>query len=355
MTTPPHADAVTLDALTAAVRHNCGIVDARHGADQGICAYLLKMRELYRWEADLPLDAVLPKADVGDWLSAREAVWADLEDENFLPVAVDGEHFDPFDTAAINARLLDQRLVYGAGLIDGGRPHFLLAELEAVEAVPDGPTVYTLGREHARGLNAPPAMALADVVYLRRDALHRFLWEKLETWRWQRLDNAMGRALQAYGVVDQAPAALAAMVTQQLALVRAHELGESWAARRLGEDWNTLLLALPRTPAELVLRAVRDLLADCHATVPALLAADSEAAWHFYAGSLSGMRRQLFPAFVEAYERWRETADTAPLQALAQRGEAHWLAVAEEALACAAARPEEAGALIGDFADTRRL
>ena len=72
-----------MQALIEAVQHNCDIVDARHGSDYGICTYLLKMRELYRWECGLPLGARLEKDEVGDWLTARESHLGALEQAEF--------------------------------------------------------------------------------------------------------------------------------------------------------------------------------------------------------------------------------------------------------------------------------
>jgi hypothetical protein len=76
--------------LTEIVQRNCDIADAQHGGDYGMCTYLLKMRELYRWTQGLPLGASLSHADVGDWLTAREAHLESLENEDFVPIEIDG-------------------------------------------------------------------------------------------------------------------------------------------------------------------------------------------------------------------------------------------------------------------------
>ena len=124
------AQEVACKHLIDAVQLNCDIVDARHGADYGICTYLLKMRELYRWERRLPLGAPLGKDDVGEWLTAREAHLEGLEHADFNPLSLNGSAIDPFDAEAINAALNTQGLVYSAGLVHGARAHFFLAELE---------------------------------------------------------------------------------------------------------------------------------------------------------------------------------------------------------------------------------
>ncbi len=50
-----------LQKLYESVQKNCHISDGLHAQDYGLCTYLLKMRELYRWEKGLPLTAQLPK------------------------------------------------------------------------------------------------------------------------------------------------------------------------------------------------------------------------------------------------------------------------------------------------------
>ena len=62
-----------LPELADAVQRNCDISDARYAGDYGMCTFLLKMREYYRWEHELPFTRALPRAELGDWLSAREA------------------------------------------------------------------------------------------------------------------------------------------------------------------------------------------------------------------------------------------------------------------------------------------
>ncbi|MEO8677345.1 MAG: hypothetical protein ABI569_17355, partial [Casimicrobiaceae bacterium] len=54
-----------LPRLTSAVQHNCDISDARFAGDYGLCTFLLKMREYYRWENELPFAHALPKDELG--------------------------------------------------------------------------------------------------------------------------------------------------------------------------------------------------------------------------------------------------------------------------------------------------
>ena len=161
-----------------------------------------------------------------------------------------------------------------------------------------------VAKEYARDLTAPPAMTCGDAIFLRRDSLRRLLWEKLESWRWNRPDNALGRAFACYDFEGDLHAALDAMTDQEIQAVLWHEQGEYQVGCRYGEAWNRMLLDLIQTPAEIMARAVRDHLADCLVTLPALAEAGDAPSLHFYLGNLNAMRRTLFPALETAYADW---------------------------------------------------
>jgi hypothetical protein len=176
-------------------------------------------------------------------------------------------------------------------------------------------------------------MTVGQSIFVRRESLRRMLWEKLESWRWSRPDNALGRAFACYDFEGDLGSALDAMTDREIAAALLHEQGEYEAGQRLGEDWNPMLLDLSFTPAELMARAVRDHLADCLITLPTL-ARDADApSLHFYVGNLTNMRKQLFPALLGAYESWRESGDTRALADLARRGVEHWEDLAREMMA----------------------
>ncbi|MEJ2644202.1 MAG: hypothetical protein P8180_04595 [Gammaproteobacteria bacterium] len=316
-----------LRTLCAKVQKNCHISDARYAGDYTLCIYLLKMREYYRWEKGYSLDASLSKDAVGDWLRQREQLWDTLADEGFEALPVNTDSLDPFDTDAINTSLIPEGLVYSGGLGRNAKPHFLLGRLERHEQY-EGFTVFVSAEEYARDLSAPPAMTLGNNVFIRRDALRRLLWEKSEEWRWAKHDNAMGRALQCYGFDADPLDALERMTDREIEAVLLHEIGEVLAGQLLGDEWNEMLAALPRSRAEIAARAVRDHLADALSTLPALLDEGEEASLHFYFGNLSSMRKLIFPRLTAAYEAWRENGDPGALRELIPESREHWLALA---------------------------
>ena len=321
-----------VERLSSAVQRNCHIADARHAGDLGMCTYLMRMREYYRWEKGLALGERLENDAVGNWLSERENLWAALCECDYAPLEVDGGRFDPFETEAINRALEAHGLVYSAGLMHGAKAHFFLGQLERREDPAEGFALRVSDRELARGLSAPPAMQQGRTIFVRRESLRRLLWEKLEMWRFSRADNGLARAFASYDFEGDLHGALARMTDAEVAAAVEHEIGEFEAGRLLGDDWNAMLLDLAGTPAELMARAVRDHIADCSRTLPMLIRTRRESSLHFYFGNLSGMRREVFPGLLAAYREWLPAADYEPLQAIASVGREHWLVLAREML-----------------------
>ncbi len=322
-----------LDAIVGAVRQNCHISDAQFAGDLTLCTYLLKMRELYRWERAIPLSSEMPKGEVGDWMNARAEVWDGMENAPYAPIPLGGEAVDPFDSRRINAVLSRRGYVYSGGYGRHCKPHFFLAELLRSESR-DGYTLHVCGRELARDLDAPPGMYQDRTLFVRTEALRRWLWEKYEEWSWSRKNEAMRRALTCYPFADDPERALDAMTACEMEAVILHELGEARVGEALGEAaWQGLLADVMRGRAEIMARAVRDLCADCLSTLPGLAARGEAAAIHFYFANFTGMRRKLAPQLYAAYTSWLETGDTTALRAAAAAGLSQWRELADEFLA----------------------
>ena len=323
----PFPDFGILQPAFEAIRTNCHISDARHAGDYTLCVYLLKMREYYRWENNIPFSTPLPRQQISDWLMQREAHWETLEDKALETVPVPNNQHDPFDSNAINAGLNDRGFAYSSGYGRNMKPVFFFAALERRE-IHEGYTLIVAGREFARDLAAPPAMSRERTIYIRRESLRRMLWEKIEEWRWNKPANAMRSAIRCYDFDHAAEHSLEAMTETELHSALLHEIGEVEAGKLLGEDWEDMLAALPPGKAEIMLRAVRDNLADCLVTLPALLQKAEPAALHFYIGNMSNMRKALFPALVSAYDVWTISGHTRDLQAIAARAAGHWQTLA---------------------------
>ncbi len=320
--------------LVAAVQRNCDLADAAYAQNLSMCIYLLQMREFFRWERGLPLDAPPDRGEVGRWIASREAHWDSLTDAPepaFAPLPLGGG-VDAFDEDAANARLRSSGLVYAAGLGRFRRPEFVLAERVQSQSR-EGATVLVTGREHARGMNPPMAASRGDQVLVRRDVLRRWLGTRVELSRQRPGAEGLGAALDAWRIGDADPQSalerIADIETETLIL---HELGERRAAALLGPQWEEMLVSLEHPRAEIVARAVRDLLADCLLTLPALLERGATGSVHFWFANFEGMRRHLAPALPGAYARWR-AGETAALADALDAGAEHWLAQARRLLA----------------------
>ncbi|MHB8724136.1 MAG: Sfum_1244 family protein [Casimicrobiaceae bacterium] len=318
--------------LERAVQHNCDISDARHAGDYGLCTFLLKMRELYRWESELPFGRALPQDELGSWLTAREHMWNGLEADEFAPLPLARGELDPFDADAANDELLPEGYVYSAGYGRFQKPMFFLGRLIRIEERA-GFTILVSSCEYARELAAPPAMLQGCVIFLRQESVRRYLWEKIEEWQWRKQDNAMARALASYQFMTDTEAALERMAENEMETMVLHEIGEARAGELLGDAWHELLVLVARTRAEPIARAVRDLLADCLSTLPELVAHANLPALHFYFATFDGPRRPLFPQAMLAYEQFLKTGDLDALARIAHDGKDRWLAVARSLLA----------------------
>ena len=320
-------------ALIDAVQRNCDRADAHHAQDLSLCTYLLQMREFFRWDSGLPLLAAPDRAAVGRWIAARERHWQSLDDagpHDFDTLPLPGG-VDPFDEAAVNAVLRPQRLLYGAGYGRFGHAQFFLAE-QIGERECAGARVIIAGAEYARGLSPALAASRGDTIVVRRDAVRRWLGTRLELAdAADRGDPLIESAHAAGATACDAAQRLELLTGQAVEVMVLHELGERLAGDLLGAQWEVMLASLHDRRTELVARAVRDLLADCLATLPALLADDARAGISFWFASLDGLQRQFAVTWPQAYRDWRD-GDPQPLRVAAREGGDRWLAASRALL-----------------------
>jgi hypothetical protein len=313
------------------VQTNCHIADARHAREMSMCNYLLGMRELYIWEHEFPPTRPLLKTDLSQWLMQREMFWEELEEKDYSPIPVGRREFDPFDIQGINAMLEPHGLVYGGGLGRWGKPHFFLGQLLRSATV-HGLNLRVSGCEYARDITAAPAALREGTLFLRTDALQRWLAEKIEIWSVHQADGALKAALDCYGKQGDHATLLSRMAEQESRVLILHEVGEAMAEPILGAAWREILLSFSSRRAIFLARSVRDHLADCLSTLPELIQEEHHCSLHFYFANLDGVRRSLFPRLVSAYDYWRDSGDPSLLHAAVESGRAHWQDVAMQLL-----------------------
>ncbi len=327
---------LNLTQLTDTVQNNCHISDAYHAGNYSMCTFLLKMREYYRWEKQIPLSQPLPKKELGEWLVERESNWHKITEQNadeiYLALNINDKTFDPFDSVTINKKLHKEGYVYSSGYGLFSKPHFFLGKLKEHKNSED----YTLAissREYARDLTAPPAMLQGSTIFIRQESIRRFIWEKIEEWLCKKnQDVPLARAIALLGSKNNIEETLNIMVEQETKSMFYHEIGEIKAGKLLGTQWEEMLTTIARSKAEILARTVRDLLADCIYTIPTLLERDNDASIHFYFANFSGIRKILFPEAFDAYNDWNRSANKKSLEKTIQAGQNRWHDKAQEIL-----------------------
>jgi hypothetical protein len=175
-------------------------------------------------------------------------------------------------------------------------------------------------------------MLQGRTIFVRLESVRRYLWEKIEEWQWRKQGGAMARVLASYDFLADPESALARMADNEMESMILHEIGEAAAGELLGEAWGEMIVSVAGTPAEIEARAVRDLLADCLSTLPALLERGNAPALHFHFATFDALRRQLFPQALEAYEEFLRSGSLRRLEQVAREGAERWLAGARALL-----------------------
>ncbi|RME68935.1 MAG: hypothetical protein D6778_01210 [Nitrospirae bacterium] len=298
---------VDLEALKRQVKLNCNISDARYWGFYSICGLLMRLRSLYRSEKGMKPWESIPMEDIGPWIEEREALWRELETEDFKPIELMGEVFNPFSFDSINAIIEGEGLIYGSGYGVHRKPTFFLAELDHKEEILDF-IVYYLGREHCRDLFCSPAMLQGRCIFLRRETALGFLWE--------RLMEVQGRSyikLQILGLEPEelknplseaTTKTLEALADKLAKLLLLHEIGEV-KEDDAPDEWLRLIAKETDRKEELYLRAVKDIIADTSEPGPLKRAIEDEDTQLLclYILSLDPMRRELFPEVIDFYKK----------------------------------------------------
>lgn len=294
-----------LQSLIATIQQNCRIADAWNAQENPMCIYLMKMRDYYRWTHDLPIHICPPGEQLGKWINQQEQLWEQLAEQPFEDLVINGQQFAPFDVPAINETLKAYELYYSAGYGRGGQAHFHLGEIHPIAAL-SVENLFITDREFARDMSASPAHTQQQTIVIRKDALRRYIWSKVEEWQWKKPDNAMGKLMSIYPFEQSPESALEQMTNHELHAVLLHEQGEKEAGEILGPQWEEMLTAIQGRREEIICRAARDHLADTLVTLPVLLDEPNWPSIHFYFANLEGFRKLIWPQLHHCYREGRD-------------------------------------------------
>ncbi|MCU0595230.1 MAG: hypothetical protein MUC98_07195 [Desulfobacterota bacterium] len=310
--------------LIAQVRHNCSISDCRYAGTYSVCGLALRLRDLYKWEKGLEPWVEADSSVVLQWIGEKEDEWDRLEEEEFGRISVAGTTYDPFDVEGLNAVLMPHGLFYGAGYVQGLKPSFLLAELLETRTV-EGFPVHVLGREHARDLMTVPALSQERAILIRKESARIFLWNLIFFLK-KSSREALRFALETYGIPDHHPKALKEnfdrICEEEIEAYIYHEVGELKDVDFDREVWRNLLGAFPHTIIEFFARALKDILADTNdgGKLAYIVRQRKTASLGLYAAFLDGLRKLLFPEFMEAFGAFKETRDWERVEEARRRG-----------------------------------
>ncbi len=315
-----------IENLKAQIKLNCDISDAKFWGHYSLCGLLMRLRELYRSEKSLAPWDEIPRDEMSEWIAAREAQWKNLENETLRPLEINGTFYDPFEIEGINGLLLKYGLLYGGGYGRFNKPTFFLAQLEEERELYDYRAYYT-GKEYCRDLSTSVAMLQGRCIFMRLDSLKMFLWDKLEELRVKKFKGLLKEAFSSYGFgdIDVPPEELYQKIERLSSalseLFVLHELGEAFEDER-SEEWLDMLGRNRDRAAEFFLRGTKDLLADTSDRGPLKSITDKRdrPLLNFYMLFLDGMRKELFPEIVTAFQKFVEEGDWAEIEEARETG-----------------------------------
>ena len=108
-----------LDALIRRIQANCELASYHLAGGYSLCGFLMRLRQLYKWEHGLlPWQEPEPEAVLA-WVATQEGAWEAREEDSWENLEVNGVTLDPFQVEELNRLLAPTGLAYGAGLSRG--------------------------------------------------------------------------------------------------------------------------------------------------------------------------------------------------------------------------------------------
>jgi hypothetical protein len=273
----------------------------------------MRLRDLYKWEHRIPPWQEDASDEVLAWIGDKETHWEALMAEEFQGLSINGKIFDVFDTAGVNQLIHPLHLFYGAGYAHSLKPTFFLADIDDDLSI-DGWSVRVLGREHARDLLTLPAFTQDGQVVLRTEAGRMYLWDQIlylaNTGR-RAFEFAIGKCGLGDSETETIRHHFDRIWNVQKSLYMRHEVGELEETVFDRDIWQEMLAAYPHTAVELLVRTLKDLLADTgdRGTLPDLIRHQNAAGLGLYMAFGNGITRALTQPLARAFDDFMVQAD----------------------------------------------
>lgn len=297
------------------VKYNCNIADSQSWGYYSICGLLLRLRDLYRHEHELKHWDTLPNDEILVWIEAREKLWEDLQGNDFKDIEINGVCYEPFDSEQINSVVNNHGFAYGGGYGLYHKPTFFLAQLREKERVHDFQVLYT-GEELCRDISTAPAMLQGKTIWIRLEQLNVLLWAKLLELQGRKFGGALKEAFSHYGIEgNEKPSKRLFDKINRISLevseiLTWHEIGEAVEDEHL-DEWLGLMNQGVDKYLELTVRGIKDLLADTSdsGTLKMMIDRRSKRLLSFFVILLNGIRKELFPEMLNAFQKFVESGD----------------------------------------------
>lgn len=328
-----------LSHIVDQVRYNCNISDAKYSGMFSTCGLLLRLRDLYRWEAGLELRAGVDPALIGQWLDEREERWLQVVDEEgFRQIEINDRKYDAFDTEGLNHLLEPAGFLYGAGYSGGMKPSFFLAQLEKKGEL-EGCFVHIVGKELARDLLAAPAQLQEKKIFVRKQVIHFLIWDKVDDIEKSGREAAR-YALHQYGLSTPDLDTRSQKWQENLDEIVDHEL-DSYIYHEIGEAsddvfdtdvWKEIIRTFPHSRVEIFARVVKDVLADTNEKGRLKFIIDNRkvSSLYFFFAFLSGFAKLVLPEITDISYAFKEEQDWKRLDRFRREKYARMKTLAEE-------------------------
>lgn len=254
---------MNIENLAKQIKLNCDISDAKFWGYFSLCGLLLRLRELYRAEKNIKPWASINQKDIGKWINAKESLWAKLEEHNFYNINIDGFSLNPFEVSEINSLLVNDNIVYGAGLGLYKKPIFFLGELYSYTKKGDY-QIYFIKKEYAHDLFTSSGMLQGKDIFIRLEQLLSLLWEIFLEFKCRKNGFfqdifSLANISPEDNINNEFEVKLENLAIKYSEIILNHELAEAYETT---DDWTNIIYNVEDRRVEYFLRRLKDIIAD---------------------------------------------------------------------------------------------
>ncbi|MCX7913244.1 MAG: hypothetical protein N2511_01520 [Thermodesulfovibrionales bacterium] len=308
--------------ISQQIKYNCDISDAKYWGYFSLCGLLLRLRELYRSENNLPPWTKIDQQKIGDWITAKEILWAEIEDKSFINIEINGFSINPFEVVTINSLLTKNNLIYGAGYGLYKKPVFFLGELYSHSQRGEY-DIYYIKKEFVRDLFTSSGMLLGKQIFIRLEQLLSILWEMFLESKCK-YNDYLGNVFSKVGIntedhiTEDFATKLDNLALFYSEIIVNHELAE---AEETNEEWRKIILHIEDRKLELILRNIKDVVADTSEIGPLrkIIEKKDIASLYFYISYTEMFNKSIHPELSKAFIIFKKTKDWDALDAIRRK------------------------------------